>query len=450
MARRTAVRKETVTQTNKPTTGGATVVLGQPLRRSRASTLFIDDVLFAELRGEKAIKTIDRMLADPIVAGATERTSLMLRSVDWTVRPGMLPQQTEADDRSKEFSDRIAQDMADLETGWKSVVAGSADMIGWGFSLFETLFRREEDGYHWADFSPRDQRSIIGWDLEPGTGALLAARQRVESMSVAAREGLAALPGGIITLPGWKLLHFRTHPASGRPEGRSLVRNAFLPWTDKQELRRIVKLGLRRDFTGVAKLQVPPEMLDPAATAEQKAALAQAEALVREFERDEREGIVIPAEKDTDGKDTGWKLELMGPAGRRQLELEQIWGIHNREISVALLAEFMLMGTDETGNRSLGESKIGFFARAITSWLDIIAEFMGHKAARVYQALNPQYAGAALPVFEHGDVDEQSITEFVASIAQLVSSATLTPEPALEEFVRKRLHIPVVRGEESL
>lgn len=411
----------------QPTNRDAVVTLGQPLLRQRAGSLFIDDPLLWEFRGPRAIQTIDRMLLDPVISGTLERTSLMLRGADWHIEAG--------DDRpiSKEWAERVQADVNNLETGWASTVAQSADMLGWGFALFETLFRSESDGIHWADFSPRDQRTVRSWDIEHHTGKVLGVLQRIETMP--------QLPQ---TIPGWKLLHFRTHPASGRPEGRALIRNAFVAWTDKQEIRRITKLGLRRDFTGIPKMQVPLQSLTPGATPEEKAAVAQAESLVQDVERDKREGIVVPSETDPrTNQPSGWKLDLMQSPGRRQLDIEAIYMVFNREILIALLAEFILLGHDLSGSRSLGDSKMGFFMKAGSAWLDNIAEVMEKKATPVLQALNPKYAKAARPKWKHGDINAIDLAELSQFITAAVGSGGIVPDPELDSWLREQIGAPV-------
>ena len=410
-----------------PTDREAVQTLGAPLLRNRAASLFMDDPLLWEFRGPRAIQTIDRMLLDPVIAGTLERISLMLRGADWHIEPG--------DDRdiSKVWAERVQQDVNNLETGWQSTVAQSADMIGWGFALFESLFRSDTDGIHWADFSPRDQRTVRSWDVDPSTGKVLGVLQRIETMPTVPQ-----------TIPGWKLLHFRTHPASGRPEGRALIRNAFIAWVDKQETRRIVKLGLRRDFTGIPKFQVPIQNLTKGATAEEQAALAMAEQMVRDVERDTREGLVVPSETDPrTNNPTGWKLDLMQSPGRRQLDLEAISMVHNREILIGLMAEFILLGHDLSGSRSLGDSKMGFFTKGAAAWLDNIAEVMERKATPVLQALNPQFATAARPKWKHGDVDAMDIEQLGTFIQAAVGSGGITPDPALNAWLREQVGAPV-------
>jgi hypothetical protein len=406
--------------------------MGYAAYRNRSGSLFIDDPLVRQLQGREAERTIDRMLLDPIIAGSVERTGLTLRSADWTVEPGG------DSDLDKRLADQLGEDLDQLETGWKSTVASMADALPWGFSLHEVLYERRSDGFRWVDFSPREQRSVDHWDIDEGTGRVQQVWQRVNLTN---RPGLARRSAGPIAIPGWKLLHFRTHPASGRPEGRALIRNAFIPWTDKQELRRILKVGLRRDFTGVAKYQVPAEILSQGATPEQKNALAHAVTLVQEFERDQREGLVVPSETRPGGTEsTGYKLELMQSGGRRPMDFVELWWLHNTEIAIGLLAEFALIGTQKVGTQALATVKVGFFERAINAWLDNIAEVMGHKAAATYQIFNPQFAGAKLPKFCHGDVDKRSLDELGTFLQR--SSSLLTPDPALEAWIREQAGAP--------
>jgi hypothetical protein len=409
----------------------AVITLGAPLRYNRAASLFIDDPLFQELRGTRADRTVQRMLADPIIGGTIERTGLFLRAADWQVKPGA------EDPLAVAWSDFVNENLENLETGWRSTIANMADAIAWGFSLHEVLFEADGDFLRWADFSPREARTVRSWYVDPGTARLKSVVQQTD-------RGIS------LPIPAWKLLHFRTHPASGRPEGRSLLRNAFIPWTDKQELRRITKLGLRRDFTGVGKMEVPAKILSKAATPEEQAALAQAEALVRDFERDEREGLVVPSAVNKDGSASGWKFELVQSGGRRQVDFESLWNLHNREMLIALLSEYILLGHEKVGSLALASVKSNLFGRAVTSWLDLLQEMMLHKALPVLQAFNPQFANATPPIITHGDIDEIPLDVLGTFMQAVGASGFITPDPDLERQLRKRADMPMPQTEQEL
>jgi hypothetical protein len=409
----------------------AVITLGTPLRYNRASSLFIDDPLFQELRGPRADRTMQRMLADPIMAGAVERTGLLLRGASWAVTPGG---DAPID---KAFADFVNENIEGLETGWRSTVANFADAVAWGFALHETLFTIDGNAVRWADFSPREQRSVRSWYVDPGTARLRSVVQQTD-------RGLS------VPIPSWKLVHFRTHPASGRPEGRSLMRNAFIPWTDKQELRRITKLGLRRDFTGVGMMEVPAAILSSGATPNEKAALAQAESLVRDFERDEREGIVVPSASNKDGTNSGWKFSLVTSGGRRQVDFESLWSMFNREMLIALLSEYILLGLEKVGTQALAGVKANMFGRATTSWLDLIAEMMAHKVVPVLQAFNLQFAAARPPIWTHGDIDEVTLSDLGTFLQAVSVGGYVTPDPELEAALRKRAGLPTPQTQQEL
>lgn len=409
----------------------AVVTLGMPLRYNRAASLFIDDPLFQELRGPHADRTLQRMLADPIIAGTVERTSLYLRAAEWNVVPGG-PAPID-----KAWSDFVNDNLQNLGTGFRSTIANMADAIGWGFSLHETLFEQDGNAIRWADFAPREQRTVRSWYVEPGTARLKSVVQQTD-------QGLSP------PIPAWKLLHFRTHPASGRPEGRSLVRNAFLPWTDKQELRRITKLGLRRDFTGVAKMEVPSRILTPGATPAEAQAKAMAEALVRDFERDEREGLVVPSSFAQDGvARSGWDFSLVQSAGRRQIDFDALFAMLNQDILIALLSEYILLGSTSKGSFALASVKATLFGRAITAWLDMLVEILLH-ALEVLQAFNPQFAAAQPPIITHGDIDEVPLADLGTFLQAVSAGGYITPDPEVEKALRRRADLPQVQSEQEL
>ena len=412
----------------------ATATVGRT-RTVRHRITAYDDVTVKELRGSRAIKTFDRMSLDPIIAGFVERVRLLLRAPEWNVEPGNAPGE-EPSALDIEFADFVSENFARLATPWRAIVADSAERVVWGFSLYETLFEATDSGIMWADHAPRPQRTIIDWLYDADTNRLESVRQTVDGRSMG--------------IPVWKLLHFRTHLAGGEPSGRSLIRGAFLPWVDKQELRRITKIGLRRDLTGMVKLEVPPTMLTPGATAEEKSALSDAETMVTEIERDQREGIVIPHETKPDGLPSGWRLSLIGGVGRRAIDLEALRVGLNREIATAMIAEVMVSGGEGTGSFAMKQSETIMFVRAITSLLHEVSECMEHSAFPVLRALNPRYANAASPHLRHGEIEEMAIETFGAFVRDMVGVEAMSPK-GLDEPLRRRVGLPLSdAGEEEV
>lgn len=402
------------------------------VQTTRVQRLFIDDPLVKELQGSKAKKTIDRMLIEPIIAGAVERNALLLQAPEWHLDPGG---DAPID---KSYRDFCRDNLDNLPGSFSAVVGESAEMLGWGFALFEQLFVREGPYLIWSALAPRDQRTIDGWDLEPSTGNVQHAFQRLPDTNVR------------VPIPGWKLLHFRTAYAAGRPEGRTLLRGAFLPWTDKQELRRVIKNGVRRDLTGILKIEVPPQITADDASAEEKAALEDAKTMGRDIERDLREYLIVPSKSNPDGTSSGWDVGLMTSGGRRSLDLEGLAKQNNLEIAIAIFAEYMLLGSGDTGSWALHSDKTTMAARALGSWLKNIGRELREKGFRTLRALNPQFHAAQLPVPKHDDIDELSLQEWMGAAVQATTGGLVTPDPTLEREARARLKVPALRGEEEM
>ncbi len=420
------------TEGQEPELSTAVQMLGRTGRRERTATLTIDDPVLVEFRGTRAFKTLEKMALDPIIGGILEQNYLLLSAVDWSIEPGG------EEPIDIEFSDFAAENIARLRPGWQSTVGAASDMVLWGFQVFEVLFELVEPGvYMWTGFFPLDPRTVNRWFTDPKTGQL---------------EGIEQVGGDGrgIEIPAWKLLHFRTRPTPGRPEGRSLARNAFLVWTDKQELRRIMKVGLRRDLTGMVKIEVPSKLFSEGASPEDKAALAETEQMAREIERDIREGIVFPHEELEDGKPSGWRISLMGSTGRRQVDIEKLWTMLNRDMSIAMVSDAIVIGHEAVGSQALLSAKTSTQARAAGSWLDVIAEHMEHNALPVLRKVNPRFANAATPIVKHGDIEELPITEMAEYFSKLLTSGGILPDRGLDEFLRRRVNAPESIGQEEL
>ena len=415
-----------------PEKSTAVQMLGRTGRRERTATLTIDDPVLVEFRGTKAFKTLGKMALDPIISGALELDHLLLRAVDWTIEPGG------EEPIDIEFSEFVAENIARLRPGWPSTVGAASDMVLWGFQVFEVLFEQVDSGvFMWSGFMPLDPRTVSQWVTHPQTGQLLGLVQ-------------VGADGRPIEIPAWKLLHFRTRPMPGRPEGRSLARNAFLVWTDKQELRRIVKVGLRRDLTGMVKIEAPSRLFSAGASDEDKAALAETENMAREVERDIREGLVIPHEQLEDGKPSGWRVSLMGSTGRRQIDIEKLWTMLNRDMAIAMVADAILIGHEGVGSLALKSSATKTQARAAGSWLDVIEEHMEQYAIRVLKLINPKFANAATPILKHGDIEELPIEEIGKYFSSLITAGGVLPDPALDKWFRQRVNAPEAQGQEEL
>ena len=430
----------TATKTKpSPNPGTAIRTLGSTGRRNRTDALVFDDPILAELRGGKALRNLEKMVLDPTIAASLETYGIRMRAAPWTIEPGG----EEAIDI--DFAGFVEENVRRLLPGWSSVVADCAEALTYGFQLFEIIFTKAIEGsenvrigdYVWLGFMALDASTIERWDTDPNTGLLLGVYQRGSN----GREAY---------IECWKLFHFRTKPRVGNPQGVPYLRNAYIAWTDRQELRRITKVGLRRDLTGLPMLEVPARILSPNASQDDLAVKADAENLVREVERDLREGLLLPHEMLEDGKPSGWRFTLVTSGGRRTLDLEKYFEFHRQDIAISLLADEILLGHEKSGSWALASSKTNRAAAAVGAWLGILSETAEKTIVPVLQGLNPRYLSAATPDLKAGDIEDLPLDELGAFVSATVGSGAILPDKALDEALRRRAGLPLAQGEEEL
>jgi hypothetical protein len=189
-------------------------------------------------------------------------------------------------------------------------------------------------------------------------------------------------------------------------------------------------------------MEVPPEMLNEGATADQKALLAQLKIIVSEIRRDEREGLIIPSELDEENMPTGFKFRLLSTGGSRQFDTNKIITRYEQRMAMTVLAEFIMLGLDKVGSFSLVSSKMNLFSVALDAWLDSIeAVFNRYAIPRLFKVNG--WKLDVLPKLKHGPVQDVSIEELGKFIGDLGrAGAPLTLDEELENHLRRKANLP--------
>lgn len=120
--------------------------------------------------------------------------------------------------------------------------------------------------------------------------------------------------GGRFFIPIEKALLFRTSARAENPEGRSILRNAYLPWDRKTKIEIIEAIGVERDLVGIPIAWVPAEIASAAAGTKQREIYDKWRQMVTRVRRDEQEGLVLPLEYDPDTGAKRYDFTLLAPA----------------------------------------------------------------------------------------------------------------------------------------
>ena len=399
-----------------------------------------------QLRGKQAYANY-REMADngPVVGAMLHAIEMLIRAVDWSVEPA-----DDADERAVAEAEFVSSCLTDMSTSWADTLAAILGFLVYGYSYHEIVYKRRQ-GYTkdartrskysdgrvgWRKLPTRSQETIDRWDLDTNGGIRGAYQMDPNSPKK-----------GVTFLPIEKCLLFRTTSKLNNPQGRSILRNAFIPWYYKRRIQEIEAIGIERDLAGLPVALVPPQLLSNAATAEERAALDAIKQIVRNVKRDEQEGIVFPLAYDPETGNPAYDLKLLSTGGRRQFDTDAIIGRYDQRIAMTVLADFLLLGHEAVGTQALSVSKVDLFVRSLDAFLSEIAEVFNNHAIPRLMRLNGVDEGLSptLTWSTPKSVDLGAIGSFVTSLAQ--AGAPLFPDENLEGYLRSIAGLPVGEAE---
>lgn len=341
---------------------------------------FVLEEWLAQLQGRKGAWAYREMIDnDPVVGGVMFAVKMLIRGVRWWV------------DGDDERADFVWSCMHDMGETWDDFISEALSMVGYGYAAHEIVYKKrqgpqdvkwtgtpetEEDSstpgssqykdgkIGWRKLPVRAQETTLNWDFDGYSGI----------------RGLNQIDwhGGYHTIPIQKMLLFRTETTRNNPEGRSLFRNAWVPFYSVKNVQSLELIGIERELAGIP-VATPPEGVDLFLTSNQTL-LAEVKKMVTSIKRDEYEGIVLPT--------AGWKLELLKTGGSRQIDTDTIVRRYEQRIASSVLADFILVGQDAIGSYAMVDVKADLFGIALDTILDMIADVINRYAIPRLMAIN--------------------------------------------------------------
>jgi hypothetical protein len=370
----------------------------------------IHEEFLIELRGKAGYKKYLEMSRNsPIIGALLLANELSIRKVSWefvdsTIAEGATSPRVDLLDAARE----------NMSTSWNDFITEALTMLPFGFSLFEICYERKDSAVLWRKFAPRGQDTIYRWNFDE-TGGLTGVAQQ------------AAPTYKVIELPIDKLLLFRTRVERGNPEGRSILRTAWIPYYYAKHIMQVEAIGIERDLAGMPVITLPSgastDENDPNSDA------SKAAQVVRNIRNDEQAGLVLPP---------GWEAELMSTGGSRQFDTDKIVRRYESRMLMSALAQFIMLGQDGVGSLALSKDMSDFFTMAVNAVADIIAETFTKYAIPRLLSLNGYDAeGVCLEHTPAGDVD---VTALVDAIQKAGGNITWSAEDEL--WLRQLIGMP--------
>jgi len=361
----------------------------------------------SSLQGLQGLKVFREMSDNDAIVGAVlYAIKQILKEVRWSV--------TVAEGGEQGDVDFLNECINGLMYPWSCVMDEVLTMMEYGFAILEQVYMRRSDGkIVWKKFAPRAQSAVEMWDIDE-YGQTRGVWQRPEPNFE------------LIYLPINKCVHLTTSSILQNPEGRSLLRNAFRPWFFKKTIEEIEAIGIERDLAGLPIIELP-EGLDPGSDDENDAAqVTAAKTLLTSIRRDEQDGILLPY---------GWNLRLLASEGQRQFDTVSVINRYNKEISVTVLAQFVMLGMERTGSYALAQEQTDLFYLCLEGWANKIASAFNYQAIPKLFALNG-VVGRPLPYIVHAPVRKMRLRDMAYYVSSLTGADALEIDDALRSYLK--------------
>lgn len=397
----------------------------------------ISEEWLPELSGMRGIRVYQEMADNDATVGAILfAIKMLIRQASWSV------QAASTDKKDVEAAEFVESCLHDMQDTWTNTISEILSFLPYGWSLHELCYKRRmghkknplldskhDDGLiGWLKLPIRCQESLYEWEFD-------------ESDNLTAFIQMPAPDYKIIRIPAEKFLLFRTESRKGNPEGRSILRPAYRSWYMKKRIEELEGIGIERDLAGFPVLQAPDGI--EIWSAENAGLLQTCNDFVSNIRRDSMEGLTIPY---------GWELKLLSTGGTRQLDIAQTIMRYDMAIARTVLADFLFLGSNNVGSWALSSDKTALFSMCIGAYLDLICETFNRDAIPRLIDLNAGHFSkiSGYPELIHGDVESQNLTELANFLKEMTGIGLITPDPALEDYLRQQASLPdKLDGEEE-
>ena len=301
-----------------------------------------------------------------------------------------------------------------MSHSWGDHIGEALLFLPFGYYPFEIVYQRGDKGQMlWHKFSPRGQDTITRWSF-PDNGDFDGFYQRVNYTEEK-------------FIPIEKALLYRINVERNNPEGRSILRTAWISYYYAKHIAQAEAIGIERGMDGFPTITLPESAStdddDPNSDA------AKAAEFVRNIRNDEQAGMVLPF---------GWVLELIAPGAQSRLDADKVIRRYEARILMSALAQFLNLGQEGVGSLALSKDQTDFFAMSINATADVISDAVTKFAIPRLMKLNG-YDAEGLSC-EHSPATQEDTAQIISIVTQVFPHIATSAEDQV--WVRQLLRMP--------
>jgi len=319
----------------------------------------------ASLEGRNAFLVYEKMRrSDADVKAALLACKLPIRAADYQIVPG-LKENEPGFALAKQIADEVRENLfvgleSPTSTGcwvtqnFETVKENALLCLDFGCAAHEDLWHIDGEKVRLRKLAPRLPYTFYRYHVDEDGESLLFLEQ----------YGYRGNNFVNVLVPAEKLAYFVNDMEGAYFYGRSVLRAAYQHWYMKSQIYRIDAISIERNGLGVPTIKQGANV-----SAEDRKA---AQSWVQMLAAHESTGLSLP---------NGWEFALTGVSGRVRDPQPSIQH-HSEMIMRSVLANFLTLGTTQTGSRALGGSMRDFFYLSLEAISHKIDETISNTSIR--------------------------------------------------------------------
>jgi hypothetical protein len=339
---------------------------------------------------------------------------LPIRSTQWYVEPA------DNSRKAKQVAEFIEENLFKgppdgMTMHWDDLLRQICLMFPFGHSIFEKVYKVDKSGFlTWRKFSPRPVSTIYDFLYDTNGGPIGIQQYKInESFQ-------------IVDIPIDKLLMFSHRMENGDVRGTSVLRSAYKHWYIKDFIYKIHNIGIERNHVGTPYVKLPPGV-----TPEDE---AKGKEVVTSLRSSESGGATIP---------DGFILDIF--EGKRQMHDIMPYLNHQDLMIVrSVLAQFVNLGSGETGSFALSKDQSDLFLMMLNSEAKYIANVFNSYA--IPQLVRYNFNSDLYPKLTFKPLGGSD--KLLETLKLLVDGKLIVPDLELETWLREMLDLPEKSEEE--
>lgn len=208
--------------------------------------------------------------------------------------------------------------------------------------------------------------------------------------------------------------------------GAAMLRPAYRHWFAKGKLDTVRSIGHERFAMGTPVVRYD----------ENAPGADDLENAVKQLRQHERGYLMVSSRLVRDVGD----IQILERTGGGDSSLNDTIRYHDQQISAAMLAMWMNLGTSDTGSRAVGDTQVRMALKRAASAASYIGEVYTEMVAR---AIVHNFGGSApVPRWVASGIDETDPGIVADYAVKLSTAGLLTPGPEVEAYLRQSIGLP--------